>query len=343
LRRRPAAAERTAFLLDAYWPEYDAYVASVAARDDVMIVPIDGRRFSVANYRWDTGRVDTVRQSLALTLLRSYRSRGVARQGAARQRLLLAWADRMAERFASQLSYDVSHLVVMQHLLPALWRGGYLGGRTYDVLMTGMPMRRVQAALDDAFARHPESPTLGDFRADPRLVDVEERALAGARAIVTPHAAVAALFGSRAVRLPWAVPPVVGRVRGANGSSGLRAVVFPASTLGRAGAYELRDVARELGLHVILLGPDLERAGFWDGVSVERRTAFADALAGADCVALPAYVENQPRRLLLATEMGVPVIASGACGLGNVANVTTVGAGDVAGLRAAVAVLPSES
>ncbi len=124
-----------------------------------------------------------------LTLLRAYRSRGVARQGAERQRLLLAWADRMAKRFASQLSYDVGHLVVMQHLLPALWAGGHLGGRTYDVLMTGLPMRYVHAALDDAFARHPESPTLHDFRADPRLVDVEEHALAGARAVVTPHAA----------------------------------------------------------------------------------------------------------------------------------------------------------
>ncbi|HWT06771.1 MAG TPA: VanW family protein, partial [Xanthomonadales bacterium] len=171
LRRRPAATERTAFLLDAYWPEYDAYVASVAERRDVMILPIDGRRFRTAKYRWNTASVDSVRQSPALTLLRAYRSRGVARQGAERQRLLLAWADRIAARFASQLSYDVCHLVVMQHLLPGLLAGGHLGGRTYDVLMTGMPMRHVQAALDDAFARHPESPTLCDFRADPRLVE----------------------------------------------------------------------------------------------------------------------------------------------------------------------------
>jgi hypothetical protein len=238
----------------------------------------------------------------------------------------------MAARFASQLSYDVCHLVVMQHLLPGLLAGGHLGGRTYDVLMTGMPMRQVQAALDDAFARHPESTTLRDFRADPRLVDAEERALAGARAVMTPHAAVAAQFGSRAVVLPWATPPFAARVRGPADVRESSAVVFPASTLGRAGAYELRDVARELGLHVVLAGPDLERAGFWDGVSVERRGSFAEALAGAACVVLPAYVENQPRRLLLAAATGVPVIASEACGLGDVANVTTVHAGDVASL-----------
>ncbi|HEV2643639.1 MAG TPA: VanW family protein [Candidatus Elarobacter sp.] len=336
LRRRPVAAERTAFLLDGYWPEYDVYVASVIERDDVMVLPVDGQHFSVGNYRWDTSRAGAVRQSPLLTLLRSYRSRGVARQGAARQRLLLAWADRMAARFASQLSYDVNHLVVMQHLLPALSAGGHLGGRTYDVLMTGIPMRHVQAALDDAIARHPESPTLRDFRADPRLVDAEERALAAARAVITPHAAVAVLFGSRAVRLPWATPAAAGLVRGPATALRSRAVVFAAPTLGRAGAYELRDVARDRELHVILTGNDLESPGFWDGISVERRDSFDAALGNAACVALPAYVENQPRRLLRAAAMGLPVIASSACGLGDVANVTTVRAGDVGGLRAAI-------
>ncbi len=337
LHRAPATAERTAFLLDAYWPEYDAYVTSVAQRRDVAIVPIDGRRRRTEKYRWDTSRVDTALESPVLMVLRAYRSRHVARQGADRQRLLLAWADRMATRFASQLSYDVGHLVVMQHLLPALSAGGHLGGRTYDVLMTGLPMRNVQAALDAAFARHPQSPTLHDFRADPRLVDAEQRALAGARAVVTPHAAVAALFGSRAVHVPWTVPRPLGIDRQPSFRASIPAVVFPSSTLGRAGAYELREVARDLGVRVLLTGDDLEGAGFWDGVSTERCASFGVALAGAACVALPAYVENQPRRLLLAAAMGVPVVASDACGLGALANLTTVRAGDVAALQAALA------
>ncbi len=223
----------------------------------------------------------------------------------------------------------------MQHLLPGLSTGGHLGGRTYDVLMTGMPMRHVQAALDNAFALHPQSPTLHDFRADPRLVDAEERALAGARAVITPHAAVAALFGSRAVPLAWAMPAATDFVRG-SATARTTAVVFPSSTLGRAGAYEVRDVAQALGVRVVLTGPDLEGAGFWEGVSVERGD-FDGALAGAACVVLPAYVENQPRRLLRAVAMGVPVIASDACGLGDAGNGTTVRAGDLAGLRAAVA------
>ena len=167
-------------------------------------------------------------------------------------------------------------------------------------------------------------------------MDAEAEALAGARAIVTPHAAIAALFGSRAVHLPWALP-AVDRIGGGSGlSAGSGAVVFPAPALGRAGAYEVRDVARRLGVRLVVCGDDLEGADFWDGVAVERRDDFDGALADAACVVLPAYVEHQPRRLLRAAAMGVPVIASDACGLGALPNVTTVSAGDVAALSDAV-------
>jgi len=325
LQRRAADAGRSAFLLDGYWPEYDTYVGAVAERSDTVFVPLDGRRRGLRNYRWNTAPVGSVRESPMLALLRSYRSRRLAQHGAARQRSLLGWAHRIGDDFASRLPYDVTHVVIMQHLLPALWSAGALGGRTYDVLMTGLPMRALQRTLDDAYALHPESPTLKDFRADAGLVEAEERGLAGARRIITPHAAIAALFGSRALRLPWTAP----RPQGLPGAAPLRdgSVLFPASTLGRAGAYELRGVARELGLHVILTGPDLESAGFWSGVAVER-LAFEDALLAASVVVLPAFVEHQPRRLLRAVAQQVPVVASDACGLGDLAGVTTVPAGD---------------
>jgi hypothetical protein len=333
LHRQAPDVGRTAFLLDAFWPEYDAYVGAVAARRDVVFLPIDGMRRGLQNYRWSTSQIGVVRESLMLTLLRSYRSRRLAQHGAERQRALLHWARRIGDDFAARLPYDVTHLVVMQHLLPALWSGGHLGGRTYDVLMTGTPMRALQHTLDAAFALHPESPTLNDFRADPGLVDAEERALAAARTIVTPHAAMTAQFGSRALRLPWTIPRPEKLPAGAPARDAT--VLFPAPTLGRAGAYELRDVARELGLHVVLTGPDLEGAGFWNGVSVERM-AFADALRSAPVVVLPAFVEHQPRRLLLAAAMQLPVVASDACGLGETAGITTVPAGDVPALSAAI-------
>jgi hypothetical protein len=333
LHSRPIAIGRTAFLVDAWWPEFDAYLSDVAEPHDVLFVPLDGRRRGVAQYGWNTTSVSDVRESFMLAMLRGWQSRRVARQGAARQRLLLRWSDRIAKSAAARLPYDVTHVVVMQPLLPALWAGGYLGGRTYDVLMTSLPMRQLQARLDEAAALHPESPTLADFRANDELVSSEERALAGARTIVTPHAAVAALFEPRAKRLAWTVPNV--------GSLERRDVltespiVFPASTLGRSGAYELREVARESGLRIVLTGPDLEGAHFWDGVAVER-APFGGAVLGASAVVLPAFVENQPRRLLQAATLGVPVIASDACGLDARPGITVVPAGDVRALQAAV-------
>ena len=332
--RRHAVAERTAFLLDAHWPEYDAYVGSIARRDDVVFVPLDGRRRGTRNYRWQTAGVDDVRESPLLVMLRSYQSRRLAQHGAARQRMLLAWARRMAENVAARLPPEATHLVVMQHLLPALWEGRHLGGRTYDVLMTGFPMRALHAALDRAYGLHPQSPTLADFRAAPELVEAEESALAGARTIVTPHARIAAMFGSRGLRLPWSAPE---RDAGANTTDPQRdTVLFPASTLGRSGAYELRDAARSRGLRVLLTGPDLEGAGFWDGISVERMP-FDEALAsGPAAVVLPAHVEHQPRRLLAAAARGIPVIATDACGIVAAAGVHLVPSGDAEALADAI-------
>jgi glycosyltransferase involved in cell wall biosynthesis len=85
----------------------------------------------------------------------------------------------------------------------------------------------------------------------------------------------------------------------------------------------------------VLTGPDLEADRFWDGVQVER-VPFRRALLGAPAVVLPAFVENQPRRLLQAAALGVPVIASDACGLDARPGVTVVPAGDVRALHAAI-------
>jgi hypothetical protein len=331
--RARADSQRAAFLLDAYWPEYDTYLASVARPMDVAFMPLNGHRRGLANYRWNASSLGSVHESAVLTLLRSFQTRRMAQNGPARQTLLIEWARRIANDFAARLPYDVTHAIVMQHFLPALWTGKHLGGRTYDVLMTGMPLRVLQNMLDRAYALHPESPTLRDFRAEPRLLEAEESALAGARKIVTPHLAVAALFGGRAERLPWALPPPL-EPPPAGRSGPRKTVIFPGPTLGRAGAYEMRDVARELNLHVLLTGPTLEGEGFWDGVSVEHKT-FSQAL-GAGPVVLPAFVEHQPRRLLLAAAMTIPVVASDACGLDRDANVDIVPAGDVPALNAAV-------
>jgi hypothetical protein len=321
---------RTAFLLDEFWPEFDAYVRAERSGADLLCLPLDGRRFGKANYAWDTEGFGDVREHRLATVLRSVASRRLAAQGAARQTALLNHARKVAESYAAALTFDVEHVVVMQHLLPHLWLSGHLGGRSFDVLMGGMPLWRLQETLDAAAALHPESTTLADFRADEALVRAEREALASARRVVTPHSAVASLFGERAVRLGWSLPSSPARTDERGGR-----VVFPGPTVGRKGAYEVREAARRLGLALVVAGSQPEGAGFWDGLEVERRGA-GDWSRDAGLVVLPAFVEHRPRRLLEALARGVPVVASAECGLGNMEGVREVAAGDVDALCEAV-------
>lgn len=320
---------RTAFLLDEFWPEFDAYVRAERSGADLLCLPLDGRRFGRANYAWDTEGFGEVREQRLATAWRSVASRRLAAQGAARQRVLLGHARRVAESYAAALTFDVGHVVVMQHLLPHLWLGGHLGGRSFDVLMGGMPMWRLQEVLDAAAALHPESPTLADFRADETLVRAEREALAEARRVVTPHSGVASLFGERTARLAWGLPRA--ERAGARGSR----VVFPGPTVGRKGAYEVREAARRLGLALVVAGSQPEGEGFWDGLEVECR-GRGDWLLDARLVVLPAFVEHKPRRLLEALARGVPVVASPECGLGDIEGVREVAAGDADALCEAI-------
>jgi hypothetical protein len=322
---------RTAYLVDGYWPEFDRYIAATKQADDVLCVPLDGKRLGKANYAWTTNGFGTVKQNRLFVLHRSFKSRRLASQGAIRQLTLLAASESLAQRYASVLEYDVTHITTMQQFLPYLWRDGVLGGRTFDVLMTSLPLAVLQNRLDEAAALHPESPTLNDFRADPRLIEAESEALRRARKIITPHSEIAALYPHKTVLLDWCMSQV--EIERAPCAGSVANVVFPASTVGRKGAYELRAALRTLDAQITIHGPLLEGDNFWDGFQVERIRAGADWLRNATVVVLPAFVEHQPRRLLEAVARNVPVIASGACGLGQLGGVIEVEAGDVASLR----------
>lgn len=112
-------------------------------------------------------------------------------------------------------------------------------------------------------------------------------------------------------------------------------IVFPASTVGRKGCYELREAIRGMDVSLITLGPYVEDADFWNGFDAVR--GGDDWLDHTDLVVLPAFVEHRPRRLLRAAATGVPVIASTACGVDNVSNITTIEAGDIESPRRAIA------
>ena len=313
---KPAANRdfgKTAFLVDEYVPEFDAYIRATRTAKDALFVPLDGRRYRRTNYAWTTGGFGRVNQSKYVTAVRSIRSRRLATQGAARQKNLLAMYERLAESYARDLRFDVLHVVVQQNLLPFLWRSGHLRGRTFDVLMTALPMAELQSRLDAAHGLNPQSTTLGDFRADPTLVSDESDALLRARRIITSHTDIASIFPGRVEILPWKMPEIEQSKKQENEKP---TIVFPASTVGRKGCYELREAIRGLDVRLITLGPYIEDADFWNGFDVS--SGGDDWLDSADLVVLPAFVEHRSRRLLRAAAAGIPVIGSSACGVQNV-------------------------
>jgi len=319
---------RTAFLLDEFAPEFDAYIQNVRTKKDFLLIPLNGKKFKKANYAWETKGFAAKKQSLFVTLVRSYRSRKLAAQGAERQKSLLAMAEKLAESYAKKLSYDATHLVVSQNLLPFLWKNGHLGGRTFDVLMNALPMSEIQKGLDFAFSLNPNSTTLGDFRAENWLIEAETEALENARKIITPHTEIAALFGERAEVLDWNLPRTKDFTKQRTAKF---TIVFPASTVGRKGSYELREAIRGLDVKLLTLGATIEDRDFWRGFDWEK--GGDDWLEKADLVVLPAFVEHKPRRLLFAAANKIPVIASVACGVGNVAGINSIETGNAEILR----------
>jgi hypothetical protein len=240
-------------------------------------------------------------------------------------------AEKLAASYASRLKHDALHVVVQQNLLPYLWMGGHLGGRTFDVLMNALPMTELQKQLDYARSLHPESKTLGDFRADPALIAAENEALEQARKIITPHSAIAKLFSDKSDLLQWEIP--VREARAAAEKNGKPKIVFPASTVGRKGAYELREALRGLDVTLITVGAQIEGADFWHGFEIETRAANNGWLDDATVVVLPAFVEHRPRRLLEAAARKIPVIASDACGVSQINGIETVAAGEFRSLK----------
>lgn len=306
---RPAVSGslgRRAFLVDEAWPEFRAHVLAERRDGDVLGRPLDGVGLGLPRYAWDADGFARVAGAPAQTLARAAILRVAGLRGAARRSAELTTARLIAASLARVLAPDVTAVTLAQSYLPHLWRSGILGGRTFSVLMTRLPISVLQARLDAAAAKHPERATLADFRAPSWLVRAEDEALVQASHILTPHAEVAALFGERAVRLPWAPPP-----RSILRVGPIRRIAFAGPTVARKGAYAVRDAANALDLEVMPLGAELEGEDFWRGV----RILPAGDLAAVDAVVQPALVEDQPRRLLVALAAGLPVIASPACGL----------------------------
>jgi hypothetical protein len=322
------SSNRTAYLVDEYWPEFDQYIQSQREDEDQLLLPLIGKSWKKANYGWSTAGFSTIKAATWLTLKRSLSSRGLPPQGKSRQQQLLKDSQRLAEQYAQWIAYDTTHIVVMQHLLPFLWEAGILGGRTFDVLMTRLPLSTLQQRLDRVGQHYPQSPTLADFRADPDLLELEQQALNAARHLITPHSDIAQQYPHKTIQLNWHLPKVQ------KPATPGRTILFPASTLGRKGAYELRDVLLNLNLPLAVLGAELEGDRFWEDIPMQK--VQGNIFQDVGVVVLPAHIEHHPRILLRAIAQGIPAIASDACGLQGVPGVTTVPAGDIPALAAAL-------
>jgi hypothetical protein len=305
----PRAIGRIAFLLDEAWPEFRAYVRERRAKADLLGIPLDGKRWNRPRYGWETEGFAAVVDAAPVTLWHALKARHQTAQNR-RVAAQLLRSKAVAERLGRALTPDVTELCVAQSLLPFLWQSGVLGGRRVTVLMTRLPMAELQARLDRAAARHPDRATLSDFRAPAPLVAAEDEALAAAERIVTPHVEIAALFPGRAERLDWQMPQA-----GAREAKPRRAIAFPGPSIARKGAHALREAALALDLEVLVVGDDLEGGAFWQGLNVRRVDRNSAWLDEAAVVVQPALIEEQPRALLAALAAGVPVIASGSCGI----------------------------
>jgi hypothetical protein len=328
-----AVGER-AWLLDAFWPEYASYMKREASggESEHFLVPLRDH----SRYPWPVSEEGSVTTVPWFVLKRSLISRKLASQGAARQRALLGLSKELADRYSRRVPHRANHLVVSQDLLPFLWQNNTLAGRTFDVLMTRWPIRDLQFRLDDAVERWPESTTLADFRADEGLVEFESEALQAARKWITPHSGIAANSHScRIELLDWTLPECPTAEPGDR-------IVFPASTLGRNGAWELREAMQGGDFEVHVAGANLESEGFWDGLPVFRQSPDRPWHDGAGLVVLPAWTVHRPRRILEAIARGIPVIVTeNGCGLGQLGEagpdqVDFVPEGDAEALRDAI-------
>ncbi len=192
--------------------------------------------------------------------------------------------------------------------------------------MDRLPIDALHHILDEALARHPDSSTLGDFRAPSSIAAAEREALGAATRLITAHHALAAHFPAGRVDLiDWAPAPPLAATRGG------RSFLFAGPALARKGAHAMREAMTGLDIELLVERSAEESMDFWDGLNVRRLAPGEQpALAG---VVLPAIVEHRPHTLLRALAAGLPVIATPACGLPLQPGLTIVAPDDPEALR----------
>jgi glycosyltransferase involved in cell wall biosynthesis len=304
---------QTVYLLDEHWPEFAQHVRQNCQPDDVIFVPFaPDSRWCPPRYRWDLGDLNqNIHNHFTHALRRAVTQKiQIKRKKNAYASALILDAQ-LAKHYAARLPISAQHLIISQNLLPYLWQSGVLGGRTFDVIMTRAPLLYLQQSLDAAFQRPPNSPTLHDFRGNQTLVQHERDALNAARQLISPHTQIAKIYPHKTQALTWQMPQK-NKAAHAKGA----AVLFPASGLARKGAYEARALAQKYSLPLHIHRGATDHTDFWADTCATYTSPIDDNYwHDLACVIAPFYVEHQPRLLLKALALGIPVVASPACGL----------------------------
>lgn len=323
-RETSQSSGRAAFLIEECWPEFEEYASQIKSEADDLFLPYHSRFTSIARYRWNSAGYRQTISANASTLLATAKSRLPLNGHLPPVAAQIARSEALADYYGTRISIDVSHLYVAQSLLPFLWRRGDLGGRSFSVLMTRMPLQKLHQQLDFWAAQFPERKTLQEFRAPGWMAEAEADALEQAAQIVTPHSLLAGLFPLKTMLLNWKLPQVKNDRRGTH-------IVFPGPALARKGAFEVRDVVQNLDRPLVLVNETVESAHFWDGVKLI--TAPDNWLCHAAVVVQPAFIENNPRPLLRALAAGIRVIATHECGIAEHPQLTLVPTGDAKALQ----------
>jgi hypothetical protein len=330
------AGSSTAVLVNVWTPEFARHLRGLEGEADWFVPWIRPARRRLG---WWAPSAPRHTVALVASLRRTLLLRRHAGEGGGRQAAMLQGDRWLAHRYARRLEPRHTHLVVDQSLLVPLSQAGALAGRTYDVLVHGLPANELQRRLDAAARRWPDARSLRDFRVSEAHCAIEDGALRRAQRLVTAHAEVARYLrttfdGPVVEPIAWHLPPP-SRERHAGALQATPVVAFPASALARKGALEMAEAVRHLGWRLLVLGTPSSDTSLWHGIDVTH-VAYRDPtwLACTDVVALPAYIEHSPRGLLTAVAHGIPVVASPECGLPPSLHAIEVAAGDTAGLIA---------
>ena len=298
---------KTTFILDEQWPEYDTYVKSITTGSDSFIAPLQ-KNFLIKTerYNWLAMKSGKIKSTTYQGIYRAIQLRLAPKNKNNVFELAIQLDKKIAVAATRKISIDTTHLVISQNLLPFIYETGVLGGRTFDVFMTRLPIEKLHERLDNANLKNPESKTLTDFRAPKKLIELENLALTKARKIITPHSEIAEIFKNKVEKLSWAIPnPTKTQIKGSK-------VLFPASIVGRKGAFEIKRLLKELEINLVISGRIIENDAFWESCKIEK---FNGDFEQIGLIVYPTFIEHQPRQLLKAISKGIPVITTPACGL----------------------------